>query len=152
MMRIFDQLGSLFWLFMAIYVCIESLRLGTGTPRSPGMGFMTFGASVVLGFFSLIVFIQTFFKKEESNPQAPFSGVLWTRVVFVTIALLIYSQLMPVLGYLISTFLMMSFLFGIVKKMKWWWVFISSFLTTLGTYYLFSKCLNCQFPDGLFRL
>jgi hypothetical protein len=29
-------------------------------------------------------------------------------------------------------------------------VFVSSILTTILTYLVFSKWLNCQFPDGLF--
>ena len=102
-MKIYDQLGSLFWLLMAVYVCMESVRLGLGTLRNPGMGFMTFGASVLLGVFSLIVFLQTSLKKEErAKAQAPSTGGLWVRVFFVTAGLLIYSQAMPVLGYLFS--------------------------------------------------
>ena len=152
-MKIYDQLGSLFWLLMAVYVCMESVRLGLGTLRNPGMGFMTFGASVLLGVFSLIVFLQTSLKKEErAKAQAPSTGGLWVRVFFVTAGLLIYSQAMPVLGYLFSTFLLMTFLFGVVRKTKWWWALISSSLTTLATYYLFSKLLNCQFPDGFFGM
>ena len=149
-MRIYDQVGSLFWLLIAVYVCIESFRLGLGTPRSPGMGFMTFGGSVLLGFFSLVVFFQGFFKKEEPKTEAPPTGRLWTRVLIIAIALLIYSSLMSVLGYLINTFLLMIFLFGIIRRMKWGWVFVSSFVTTVTTYYIFSKWLNCQFPYGLF--
>ena len=38
-----DQRSSLFWLLLSIAIVIESLRLGIGTPRNPGMGFMSFG-------------------------------------------------------------------------------------------------------------
>jgi hypothetical protein len=151
-MRIYDQVGSLFWLLIAVYVCIGSLRLGLGTPRSPGMGFMTFGGSVLLGIFSLIVFFRGFFTREEPKTEVPRAGRLWTRVLMVAIALLIYSSLMSFLGYLINTFLLMIFLFGIIRRMKWRWVFVSSFVATFATYYIFSKWLNCQFPYGLFGL
>jgi hypothetical protein len=138
---------------MAVYVCQESVRLGIGTPHGPGMGFMTFGASILLGVFSLIVLIRTSLKRKGDNePDRIHGGFLWTRVVIVTGALLAYSQAMPLLGYLISTFLLMTFLFGIVRRMRWRWVLASSLVTTLATYYLFSKWLNCQFPDGLFGL
>ncbi len=152
MTRIYDQVGGLFWLLIAIYVCIESLRLGLGTPRNPGMGFMTFGGSILLGIFSLIVFFQGFLKKEEPKGEGLLAERLWIRVCIVAIALLIYSALMSFLGYLINTFLLMIFLFGIIRRMNWWWVFISSFVTTLATYYIFSKWLNCQFPYGRFGL
>jgi hypothetical protein len=57
---------------------------------------------------------------------------------------------MPVLGYLISTFLLMIVLFWILERGKVVFVFVSSILATIVTYFVFSKWLNCQFPDGLF--
>lgn len=116
------------------------------------MGFMTFGASLLLGLFSAVLFLRTLFKQAEAKGNSLFAGRLWKRVISVLLSLLIYSKLMPVAGYLISTFLLMTFLFWIVRGQKWWWVVISSSLTTLVTYFVFSKWLNCQFPDGLLGL
>jgi len=113
------------------------------------MGFMAFGSSGLLGILSLVLFLQTVFKSEKSKTEPLFSGYLWKRVLFVLIALLIYAKLMPVVGYLIGTFLLMSLLFWIVRGQKWWCVLVSSFLTTFATYYVFSIWLNCQFPEGL---
>ena len=148
-MKTYDRWSSLFCLAFSLIVLIESLRLGTGTLQDPGMGFMAFGSSGLLGILSLVLFLQTVFKSEKSKTEPLFSGYLWKRVLFVLIALLIYAKLMPVVGYLIGTFLLMSLLFWIVKAQKWWWVLVSSFLTTLATYYVFSIWLNCQFPEGL---
>jgi hypothetical protein len=152
-MKTYDRGSSLFWLFLSIYVSIASFRMGIGTPRSPGMGFMTFGSSVLLGIFSLIIFFRTFLKREETEiTSVAFSGIMWQRILLVLIALLVYVMLLPVLGYMMMTFLLMSFLFWILKGTKWWWVLGSSFVTTIATYYVFSKWLNCQFPEGIFGL
>ena len=77
---------------------------------------------------------------------------MWKRILFVLIVLVLYVKLLPVLGYLITTFLLMTLLFWILKGSAWWWVLASSFITTLATYFIFSKWLNCQFPEGLFGL
>jgi hypothetical protein len=151
-MKSYDRGSSIFCFLLAIYVCIGSLRLGVGTVRNPDMGFMTFSASLLLGLFSAVLFLRTLFKQAEAKGNSLFAGRLWKRVISVLLALLIYSKLMPVAGYLISTFLLMTFLFWIVRGQKWWWVLISSSLTTLVTYFVFSKWLNCQFPDGLLGL
>ena len=116
------------------------------------MGFIAFGASGLLGILSLILLFQRILKKEEFKMESLFPGKLWRRVLYVLIALLTYSQLMPWGGYLLSTFLLMSFLFWIVRGQRWWWVLVSSLLSTVITYYLFSKWLNCQFPEGFFGL
>jgi hypothetical protein len=143
-----DRRTSLFWLVLAILVCIGSLRLGIGTPRNPGMGFMAFGASVLLGILSSILFLKAILKREEAKGEPLFAGKLWKRVIFVLIALLIYTKVMPLTGYLIGTFLLMSFIFWVANVKKWWWVLTSSFLTTIITYYVFSVWLKCQFPAG----
>ena len=148
-MNIYDRGSSLFWLFFSVFVFIESLRLGVGTLRNPGMGFLAFGASGLLGILSLILLLQAICKKAEIRIQPIFAGILWIRVIFILVALLIYSQVLPFGGYLVTTFFLMGSLFWIVEQQKIGRSLILSFLTTLITYFVFSKWLNCQFPEGL---
>ncbi len=143
-----DRISSIFWLSLSIYVLIESLHLGIGTLGNPGIGFLSFGASAILGILSLLLFLQTVHK--QGARFEPILGVLWKRVMLVLILLVIYAKLMPFAGYIISTFSLMSLLFWIVRRGKGWWVPVSAVLTTITTYYIFSKWLNCQFPKGLF--
>ncbi len=151
-MKALDQTSSLFWLLVSLSVFVESIRLGVGAPQNPGMGFLTLGASGILGILSLILFLQASLKKEKLKAEPLFAGKLWRRVLFVLVLLILYSRMMPVLGYLISTFLLMTGLFWILERKRIVWVFLSSIMTTLITYFVFSKWLNCQFPDGLFGL
>jgi len=116
------------------------------------MGFITFGAATLLGFLSIALFLQASFTKKEAQAKPLFGGTLWQRILFVLMALLIYSWVMSVAGYLISTFLLMAFLFWIVKGQKWWGVLTWASLITLISYFVFSKWLGCQFPEGLFAL
>ena len=149
-MKALDQTSSLFWLLVSVAVFFESLRLGIGTVQNPGMGFMTFGASGILGILSIALLARASLRKEEARAKSLFAGKLWKRILFVLLILVVYSRIMPVLGYLISTFLLMTLLFWVLEKKKIWLIFLSSFLSTLLTYLFFSKWLNCQFPNGLF--
>ncbi len=149
-MKSLDQTSSLFWLLVSVAVLVESIHLGVGSLPNPGMGFLTFGASGILGILSLILFIQASLQ-EQKIKVSPFpGGILWQRLLFVVIALVLYSWAMPELGYLISTFVLMTLLFWVLEKKRIGLVLISSLLSTLATYLVFSKWLNCQFPDGLF--
>jgi hypothetical protein len=149
-MKSYDLGSSLFWLAVSIFVLIGSLRMGIGTLPNPGMGFMSFGASGLLGILSLTLFLKTILEKEESRIESIFTNTFWKRIVLVLITLVSYAKLMPQAGYLVSTFLLMTVLFWTIKGQKWWGVLASSFLTTIITYYVFSKWLNIQFPQGLF--
>jgi hypothetical protein len=151
-MKTLDQTSSLFWLLVSLSVLIESLRLGIGNLQNPGMGFLTFGASGILGILSLVLFTEATLRKEEEKAKPLFAEKLWKRVVFVVIVLVLYSRMMPVLGYLISTFVLMFLLLGVLERKKMWLVLVSSLLSTGITYIVFSKWLNCQFPDGLFGI
>jgi putative tricarboxylic transport membrane protein len=149
-MRTLDWTSSLFWLLVSLAVFVESIRLGIGTLHNPGRGFITFGASGILGILSIILFLRASLQKEKVKGEPLFARIMWQRIVFVLIVLALYSWVMPVLGYLISTFVLMTLLFWVLEKKKIGWVLVSSFLSTLVTYLVFSKWLNCQFPNGLF--
>ena len=146
-----DKGTSLFWLFVSIVVSVAAFRLGLGKLNSPGSGFMPFGAAVLLGLLSIVCFLQAVLREKTKPTAAPlFRGTLWYRVVFSCLALLAYAQAIPFLGYNITTFLLMTFLFWMAGRQKVWRVVVYSLGTTVITYYVFSKSLNLQFPVGPF--
>ena len=149
-MKTLDQTSSLFWLLVSILVFAESLRIGIGTVQNPGMGFVAFGASGILGILSLVLFLQASLRKEDTPSKPLFARTLWRRVLFVLLALTVYARVMPELGYLISTFLLMSLLFWVLERGRIGFVLLYSLLATIFTHLVFSKWLNCQFPHGLF--
>ena len=151
-MKNLDRISSLFWLLFAIYILIESIHIGLGRLHKPQAGFMAFGGSLLLGTFSLVLFIQTFFRKEEAKTTTSFSIPLWKRLSAILISLILFIILFEKLGFLIDTFLLMIFLLSSLREMKWRWVLVSSFLITVLSYYVFVKGLGCQFPHGLFGL
>jgi putative tricarboxylic transport membrane protein len=146
-----DRTSSIFFLGLSFVVFVGSIQLGIGTTRQPGPGFITFGASGLLGILSFVCLFRTF-GKGKKPAEIIFRNTLWWRVLLSGLAILAYALVMPTLGYLITTFLLMLFLYGMIREQRWFWVIISSALSSLASYYLFSKLLNCQFPDGLFGL
>ncbi len=111
------------------------------------MGFMSFGAAALLGIFAVIRMAEPT-KKGEQRLAALFKGTLWYRVVLVLAALFLYAEFVSQGGYLLTTFILMTFLFWIVERKKIWMITATSLVTTVLTYYVFSKWLNCQFPAG----
>ena len=149
-MKTLEWASSLFWLLVALVFMAASVRLGTGSVHNPGMGFITFWAAGILGLLSLGLFVKALFEKEVSSPDEPLFGKTWPRTVIVLALLIVYSVFMPTVGYLISTFVLMSLLFWILEKGKIGFVLLYAALSTFVTYQVFSKWLNCQFPDGFF--
>jgi putative tricarboxylic transport membrane protein len=151
-MRTLDLRSSFFWLLLSIAVITESLRMGIGTVQNPGMGFMSFWAGGLLAIFSLVLFLSAILKKRKSRNEAAAPGAWHKKVLFVLSALVVYAVVMPIAGYLISTFLLMTLLYWFADPtgMRWFfWCLILAFLTTAASYYVFSVLLNCQFPPGM---
>ena len=64
-----DRISGIFWLLFAIFVGIESYRLGLGTLHKPGPGFLYFWTSIALGIMSLVVLIQAGISKKVGVPE-----------------------------------------------------------------------------------
>lgn len=153
-MKTLDLTSSLFWLFLSAAAFAGSLHMGIGTVESPGMGFMPAAASGLLGILSLVLLANTIVKKLQDVTADTISTIVGRRSLTVLIGVIIYSILMPNLGYLISTFLLMTYLYwnmeqngvkGLLRSALY------SILTTAASYYLFAVLLNCPFPAGILK-
>jgi len=143
-----DRLTGLFWVCVSAIVAAASYRLGLGTMSAPGSGFVPFGAASLLGLLSIALFAKAgpAGRIRESSPL--FRGTRWMRVFLVLVALFAYASLVPAVGFGITTFLLMTFLFWIAGRQKAWRVAVYALFTTGLSYYVFSKWLNLQFPAG----
>lgn len=149
-MRALDLATAIFWFFFSTVVLMQSVRMGVGTLMNPGMGFMACGASGILALLSLLLLVQSSVRsKEREEPVHPFTGLLYGRVIGFVIALLAYIFLLPSLGYLVTTFLLLACLLMIVGKRKWWLLIIFPALSSIVSYYIFAKLFHCPFPTGI---
>jgi putative tricarboxylic transport membrane protein len=102
--------------------------------------------TVVGVLFVLFGLVLVFFKKTPTQP-APTTH---RRPILLTIALLfLYSILLPILGYLLSTFLVAMGLFKVIGTYKWHISLLCALLLTAALYALFILALGMSFPTGL---
>jgi len=150
-MPIRDLLSGLFWLAVAVFICIESFEASVGRLRSPGPGLLPLGCGIVLGLFAIILVIRSLLThKTEGKMEGLWKGKEWNKVLMVVTLLLIYGILLPYLGYLITTCGLMFFLFGRVGKTKLWIQAASAVATSLVTFFVFNVWLELRLPPGIF--
>jgi putative tricarboxylic transport membrane protein len=151
-MKTLDLASGLFWLFLSAAVFVESLRMGIGAVESPGMGFMPLAASALLGMLSLVLLVKTIVHKRKGGTAGGSVALLGKKALMVLIAVITYSIIMPTIGYLIGTFLVMTFLYWLLEQngvRGFLRGMVLSLLTTTLSYYLFAVLLNCPFPAGI---
>ena len=148
-MRGIEQTISLFWIALAIWVCIGSLGLDIGTFSDPGPGFLPLGTGALLGIFAMAHLVNVRLQRQEKETlESPWTNIRWKNAVFVVIALSSYAFLLPRLGYLIDTLFLMFFLFMILQRKKWYVILMYSLLVIGFSYFIFAVCLMVQFPKG----
>ena len=144
-------LGSLVLIFLGAAIVFESLSLGLGNWSVPGPGFLPFGAGLGLLLSSLLTFFHEIIKKgvridEKEN--------FWPRpnskrnVSLVLLSLVGHTFLWNGLGFSLSTFLLMFFLFRIVGQKKWLLSIAGAMLASFLAYIFFGIFLESQLPSG----
>jgi len=145
-----DQLSGLFWLVISIIVCVESIRAHIGTFKNPGPGFLPLCAGVALGAFAIILLTTSIQRKRvEGKITNPFKGVKWSKVISVIVPLFAYTIFLSWLGYLITTFGLMLFLFVAIGRTRLWIEIMIALITVSASYIVFYKWLNIQLPRGI---
>jgi putative tricarboxylic transport membrane protein len=144
-----NRMSSLVWLFFALYICVESLRLPLGSWRDPGPGFLPLGAGLCLGILSAIDYFQTRFRKGKGIQESWYSKERWKSILLILLALLGYSIFLDSLGFLVTTFFLLILLFRFVKPQPWRVVIGGSLLASVSSYVVFEIWLKTQLPRGV---
>jgi putative tricarboxylic transport membrane protein len=145
-----DRISGIFWLVFAVFVMIESYRLGLGTLRQPGPGFLFFWGAIVLGIMSLVIVVRAGGrKKSEQDKSFNLRELNIGKIILVLVSLFLYSLLMEKLGFIPTTLLLFIFLLGVAEKKKWFFTISTSVVVTALTYLIFETWLKSQLPKGL---
>ena len=152
-MILYDRILGFIWLFLGLAFCLLSYRIDLGEVGSPGPGFVPFLSGCLLILLSAIYLIKSLFFPTDSQRNGRFwEGIRWDKSVLVVASLFAYILFLPILGYLIVTFLFLVFLGKLIELKKWWTILVVSSLSTGISFLIFNVWLKCQFPKGLFNL
>ena len=147
-----DRISSLVCLAVAVVICIASVRLSMGTLQRPGPGLFAFLAGALFGLLSLLCFLQSFrgLPEEERKPFWP-NPPRGRKMLYVIIALVIYTAVMKYLGFALDTFLFLVFLMRKVEPQRWPLVLSVSILGVILSYGVFQLWLDIPLPRGIWK-
>jgi len=150
-MRKYNLITGIIWLVLAILIFFESLNLGLGTLYFPGPGFLPVLTSIFLGIFSILLILESMIKKgkKEESVVIWVPEIRWKKILFSLSFLIIYALSLEKLGYLLSTFLFMLFLFKFIEPQKWSVAVFGSIVAVLLSYIVFGVLLQSQLPVGV---
>lgn len=144
----YDLISGLFWLLCSVSIIIGSLRLPIGIVANPGPGFVPLVVGILLGIISLAILIDSFIQGASERRVFLLDKKQWPKIVITVLLMLIYTIAMAYLGFLLSTLLLMSFLFKAIGSMSRKASLIGAILTSAFFYLVFKMWLKVQFPGG----
>jgi putative tricarboxylic transport membrane protein len=106
---------------------------------------------IFLGIFSIIAFLQAFLSKEtEEIVQSWYPKKRWKKLIWVLVAMFAYAFCLEILGFLVSTFLLLVLLFRAGMEPQRWLVAIGgSAIASISSYAVFELWLKTQLPKGI---
>jgi len=146
----YDKITSFLWFIFGLFITLKAIPIGIGSLSDPGPGFIFFWSGILLCLFSLIVFIAAYRKKPEDGEKSiSWKGIRWEKMMVFIIFLLIYTYFFEKIGFIISSLLLMLYLFKGIEPQKWSNAIMSTILTSVVTYAIFVLWLKCQLPRGI---
>ena len=139
-------------ILVGFYVTAGAVRLGVGSVNKPGAGFIFFWLALILAGLAAIDLVITIIgtKRNSAIRKPLWKGFRWGKVILVLAGVSVYAFVLDILGFILSTFLVLFFLFKAVEPVKWRDAIIGSVLTIAVVYAVFGIWLKVPFPTGIF--
>jgi putative tricarboxylic transport membrane protein len=145
-----DRIQSVIWALFGLYTTFAGVQLKLGTPRAPKPGFLIFWMGVIIMILSAAFFLQSFSDVREEK-KIRWRGRQWRKGIVLMLALFLYAAVFHWLGFILSTFFLLLFLFKGLEPQRWGIALLLSAVTITVCYLVFSVFLELQFPPGLLR-
>jgi len=151
-LRIYNLISGCLFLLLSCLIVLGSIDLGIGSLKNPNAGLFSLFTGVLLCGLSLLLIMESFTKREKSNQDSAYGwskDTRWKNLLLTSLALVAYALVLTPLGFMVSTFLLMIFLYRAVEPQGWFASFLFAAVSTFGNWMVFEFWLQCQLPEGL---
>ena len=140
--------AAFFWIGAGLLACYGATRLGLGSVTDPGAGFIFFWSGVFLVILSLIVLADSVRSSEQSVRDR--GEMNWIKITLVLLSLVLYAFFLEKLGFVLTTFFLLSFLLSCIEDTNWIRSLGVASAAALACYAIFELWLKIRLPKGLF--
>jgi len=139
-----DRLSGALLVLFGLFIAWERRVLPLGTSHHPGPGYAPLLLAILLIILGAILI--------AGGKKAPrLSSVSWSEAphAMAILACCVFTTLiMERIGYRLTMFVVLGFLFGVIERMKLWLVVVLVASFSLGTFWLFDSLLRVPLPRG----
>jgi len=139
-----DRLSGAFLVLVGLFVVWERRVLPLGTTLHPGPGYFPLLLAILLIIFGAILIVRgkgALSIRSVSWPEAPHAVAILGCCIFITL-------FMETIGYRLTMFVALGFLFGVMERIKLWLTLTLTLSFALGSFWLFDTLLRVPLPRG----
>jgi putative tricarboxylic transport membrane protein len=149
--RAYDVISSIVFMALGGFFISGGWRLGFGSWRQPGSGFMAvLSGGLLFGLSSLWLAMAVVARHGLGSSRRffPESGSL-RRVLLLTLGLIGFTLLLEPVGFALSCLLLMVFLMQAIEPQGWRTTLLFAALATILCVVIFQIWLKVECPEGL---
>ncbi len=143
-----EKIALIFWLLLSLFVSFESWRMGLGSLRVPGPGFLSFGVSLIIVLLVLLLFWRENRGKIADQATPLFKGKRVRNILLGFLFLFGYPILLDKLGFFLCNLLFIGLCLKTIGGKKWVVVIGTSVAVAMAAHFLFDVWLMIQVPKG----
>lgn len=145
-----DTITAIVLLVFSGYLIAESLTMAISSEYGPGPGMFPLGLGIILAVLSLALLWDGLNPRVKDKPSKFQNQRGLLAAGLVVVGLVGYAVLISLLGYLLTTFLLVIFLMAVVAKDKLKTSLITAAAVTLLLFLIFDVGLGVHLPKGPF--
>lgn len=145
-----DTLAGAILLAFFLLVLVESSRMPLVYLTAIGPGFLPVGASLILVTLSALLLISGLRGSAGGDQEIDWPGGRGlARIAGIVAGLVVYTLMMPILGYVFSTFGFLFVLIWMLAPYRWYWSAGISLALAVTSYTVFQLWLGLILPRGV---
>jgi len=126
-----------------------SLQYEFGTLKRPGPGTLPALLGLGLIIVGLALWVNSFRDRKKAGPGSSRAGQTIRPAVLVSVALVGYALLWPLLGTVLNTLLLFLVLCKLMGGKGWVTPVVASLVSAVGLFWAFGVLLDVPFPEGI---
>lgn len=144
----FDHFGSILFALIGAMFIMESRSISTSAYGSEvGPNMFPLGLGIILILLSLRLFWETVKQKNTQTAPASSDKLNYKRFLPILIATFLYVFLLETLGYVIASFLFLTFAFRVMGSASIVKAAVVSLVFSAGVYFIYVYLLKGTLPE-----
>ncbi len=131
-----------------ILLAIAGWRLDLGTSKLPGPGFFPLLIACTMGGLGVWLFLRPGSEEKSVSPESS----RWSALAIALVSIFGYTMVLNELGYLVSTFALLTVQLRWVEKQSWSTALWTAVIASAVSLVVFRVLLKVPLPAGFFPL